>query len=188
MENRWRQLRVTAISSSGVWSVSAHRVRIAGRLDLPALNVIIRHAVASWDATERVKRLAVPVYQYRQDDLDHMWLLVAEGSDRKLLGLAALEEADGADVPSGGPGLLLHGIYVKPPAMGLGIGAQLVAASAGITRALGCDGLLVKSVRHSRGFFAHCGMQSLPAVKFGDYPYRYWLPGDSAVGVAAVAG
>jgi GNAT superfamily N-acetyltransferase len=153
-------------------------VRIAGKLDLPSLNVIIRQAVGSWEATERVKRLAVPVYQYRQEDLDHMWLLAAEGSDRRLLGLAALEEADGVDLPTGGPGLLLHGIYVKPAAMGGGIGGQLVAASAGITRALGCDGMLVKSVRHSCGFFERCGMHCLPRVESGDYPYRYWLPGE----------
>jgi len=153
-----------------------HKVRIAGKLDLPAINAVVAAAVASWDTTERVKRLALPVYRYRQEDLDHMWLLASEGLDGALLGCAALEEADSADIPARGRSLLLHGVYVTPEYSGVGVGRQLLAASAGIARSLGYEGLLIKSVRQSRGFFDRCGLQSLPAERATDYPYRYWLP------------
>jgi GNAT superfamily N-acetyltransferase len=148
-------------------------------LDLPAINSVIEQALASWDTAERVKRLALPVYRYQPEDLDHMWLLAAESTGGELVGVAALEEADGADLPQTGPGLLLHGIYVRPEAMGMGIGGRLVEVSAGIVRALGYDGLLVKSVRQSRGFFERCGLRALHQRGDKDYPYRYWLPAGS---------
>jgi GNAT superfamily N-acetyltransferase len=155
--------------------VSDFRIRIAGRLDLPAINSIIDQAVTSWNTTERVKRLALPAYRYHQDDIDHMWLLAAEGRDGALAGVAALEEADGADLPVPGYGLLLHGLYVKPEAMGIGAGRALLETSAGICREMGYPGLLVKAIRHSRGFFEHCGLQACQSVRDTDYPHRYWL-------------
>lgn len=152
-----------------------YRVRIAGRLDLPAVNALIERAMTTWDTTERMRRLALPVYQYRQDDVDHMWLLAAEARDGALAGVAVLEEADNAGLPVPGGGLLLHGIYVTPDAMGMGIGRALLESSAGIARALGREGLLVKAIRQSRGFFERCGLHALPALEESDYPYRYWL-------------
>ena len=152
-----------------------HRLRIAGRLDLPAINTVIDLAIASWGVAERVKRLALPIYRYRQEDLDHMWLLAAEALDGVLSGVAALEEADSPDCPGPARGVLLHGIFVKPEAMGAGVGGQLLTASAGVAGALSYDGLLIKSVRQSRGFFERCGLQALPAANPNDYPYRYWL-------------
>jgi GNAT superfamily N-acetyltransferase len=153
----------------------AHTIEISGTLALPAINAIVRQAVASWDATERIKRLAVSVYQYRREDLDHMWLLAAADCDGNLLGFAALEPADDGAVPMSGRGVLLHGIYVQPDAMGSGIGKNLLQACAGITAALGCSGLLVKAARQSTEFFERCGLQALPPTTADDYPYRFWL-------------
>ncbi len=155
--------------------MTACRIRIAGKPDLPAINVVIAAALTSWESTERVKRLALPVYRYQQADLDHMWMFVAEGEDGDIAGVAALEEADPGDLPVPGYGLLLHGIFVKPGAMGAGIGQRLLRAGAGVTRELGYEGLLVKSVRQSMGFFEHCGLETLKATSGTDYPYRYWL-------------
>ena len=152
-----------------------YQVRIVGRMHLPAINAIVEQSVASWDATERVKRLAVPRYQYRREDMDHMWFMAAEASDGKLLGFTALEEAVSADVPALGTGLLMHGLYVEPARMGSGIGTHLLRAGAGVADALGYDGMLVKSVRQSRRFFERCGLRALRAEKATDYPYRYWL-------------
>ena len=159
------------------------RIRIAGKLDLPYINTIIDRAVSSWDTTERVKRLATTVHRYRPDDINHMWLLAAERHDGVLVGVAALEEADDTDMPSAGHGVLLHGIYVEPEAMGSGVGKALLNASAGIALHMGYRGLLVKAVRQSTGFFEHCGMLKCHAERDSDYPYRYWLstgPHDSA--------
>lgn len=166
----------------------ASRIRIAGRLELPAINSVIELALADWNITERARRLALPVYRYQQGDLDYMWLLVAEDEDGSLSGVAALEEAARAELPEQVHGLLLHGIFVKPEAMGRGIGRQLVAASAGIARELGYGGLLVKSVRQSRGFFERCGLDVLSAADAGDYPYRYWLATEAATSATANPG
>ena len=168
--------------------MSDFRLRIAGKLDLPAINAVIDRAVTSWDTTERVKRLALTVHRYRSDDMSHMWLLAAERHDGVLLGVTALEEANDADMPAPGHGLLLHGIYVEPEAMGSGVGKALLNASAGIAFAMGYAGLLVKAARQSRGFFEHCGLLACHAERDSDYPYLYWLSADSGDCVTAVAG
>ena len=156
------------------------RVRIAGKMDVPAINAIVDRAVESWDVAERLKRLAVKEYRYRQEDLDHMWLLVAEGGDGDLLGVAALEDVGRGTPQMTGHTLLLHGIYVEADVMGSGVGSDLLRASSGIASALGYDGLLVKAVRQSRGFFRNRGLKLLPNENPQDYPYRYWLPTNSA--------
>ncbi len=156
--------------------MTAARVRMVGCLELSRINALIDRAVSSWETPDRVKRLALPVYRYSSEDLTHMWLMAAESRDGRLLGVAALEEADEKDLPEPGPGLLLHGIFVDPDAMGLGVGRVLLETSAGIARAMGCSGLLVKAVRQSRGFFERCGLVACPAVCDTDYPYRYWMP------------
>ena len=161
--------------------MSIFRIRIAGRLDLPVVNAIVEQALSSWTTTERVKRLALPIYQYQQEDLDHMWLLVAESQDGSLAGVAALEEADKQDLPQHEYGLLLHGIYVRPKFMGQGVGGQLLEASAGIARSLGSGGLLVKAVRQSIGFFERYGLQAIRATRSSDYPHRYWLATASTI-------
>ena len=153
----------------------AYKVRIVGRMDLPAINAIVEQAVASWDVTERVKRLAMPDYQYRREDMDHMWLLAAQAKDGKLWGFAALEEADSAELPAPGPGLLMHGLFVQPAFMRAGIGTHLLRVGAGVAKTLGYKGMLVKSVRQSRRFFERNGLLALRAEKATDYPYRYWL-------------
>ena len=157
------------------------RIRIAGRLDLPAVNAIIEQSLRSWTTTERVKRLALPIYRYQQEDLDHMWLLVAKSQEGNLAGVAALEEADKQDLPQQDNGILLHGIYVKPQFMGRGVGGELLEASAGIARSLGYRGLLVKAVRQSTGFFERYGLQAIRATSSSDYPHRYWLATASTI-------
>ena len=121
--------------------VTASRLRIAGRGDLAAVNSVVEGAVGSWDAAERVKRLAQPVYRYREDDLDHMWLVVAEDGDGSVAGVAAVEDADGNEAGQYGRALQLHGIFVRPGDMGKGIGTELLATSSRIADALGYDGL-----------------------------------------------
>jgi GNAT superfamily N-acetyltransferase len=163
------------------------RIRIASTLELPGVNAIIDQAMATWDTTERVKRLAGPVYRYSPADLDNMWVMVAENGDEALAGMAALEEADENDQPVPGRGLLLHGIFVAPGAMGQGVGRALVGASTGIAREMGYRGLLVKAVRQSRGFFERCGLTACDRVDNSDYPYRYWREFEDVSRTAAAA-
>ena len=167
----------------------ALKIRIASALELPAVNMIIDMAVATWDTTDRVKRLAGPVYRYSPGDFDNMWVMVAEDDDGVLLGMAALEEADKDDLPVPGRGLLLHGIFITPVAMGRGVGRALMETSAGIALQMGYRGLLVKAVRQSRGFFERCGLSACDPVDDSDYPHRYWceMAGGSRTAAAANA-
>ena len=47
-------------------------LRDAGEADLPALNAVIRSAIATWDLSERVRRLVAGLYCYDGVDLASM--------------------------------------------------------------------------------------------------------------------
>lgn len=143
--------------------------------DLPAINQVIDAAVMGWKLPERVKRLALPSYRYDALDLDHLTILVAEAREDGIVGVAACEPANPADLPEGCAGLLLHGLYVR--SQGQGIGRQLFRAAEEQVRQGGYDGLLVKAQPDATGFFQAMGMQGLERrVSARDYPYRYWKP------------
>lgn len=145
--------------------------------DLPAINQVIDAAVMGWKLPERVKRLALPSYRYDALDLDHLAILVANAREDGIVGVAACEPANPADLPEGCAGLLLHGLYVHPRSQGQGIGRQLFRAAEEQVRQGGYDGLLVKAQPDAIGFFQAMGMQGLESrVPARDYPYRYWKP------------
>lgn len=151
-------------------------IRPATQDDLDTINRIIEAAVMSWNLPERVKRLSLSSYRYDTLDLAHLSVNVAASPDGSLLGVAAWEPAADRDCPAGKHGMLLHGLYVDPPAWRQGIGGQLLDAAADAARRAGMDGLLVKAQADALGFFARRGLQPLPVEDPArHYADRYWL-------------
>lgn len=152
-------------------------VRAGGVADLAGSNAVIEQAVRTWNLPERVVRLALPSYRYREHDLEFLELLVAEDAVHGIVGVAGIEPADPADCPAGSRALLLHSLYVRPDRQRAGIGRQLLDAVAAAARERGYSGLLVKAQADSAGFFAAQGWEHLPVGNgTRDYPYRYWRP------------
>lgn len=155
--------------------ISFH-LRQAQAPDLPAVNGVIERAIATWQLPERVKRLSLPSYRYHTHDLVHLHLVVAEGAEHVLVGVAAWEPANSRDLPAEKRGLLLHGLYVDPSHQHRGIGSRLLDAAETAAREQGFDGVLVKAQADAKGFFETRGLQRLPVEDAArHYPHRFWL-------------
>ena len=144
--------------------------------DLDQINALVGRTVMTWSLPERVKRLALPIYHYDPQDMEHLCILVAEEGAAVLVGVAAWEPADPRDCPQGRRGLLLHGLYVDPDCQGLGLGSRLLAAAADAAREQGYDGLLVKAQADAVGFFRARGLEPLACEDPDrDYANRFWM-------------
>lgn len=151
-------------------------LRPGGLGDLDAVNRIITRAIGTWNVSERVKRLSLPVYHYQGEDLEHLELLMAMNGDEPVA-VAAWEPAEPKQMPAGKTGLLLHGLYVDPDVARCGIGSSLLAACRDAAEQQGFDGVLVKATRDAVGFFERSSLARLPVLREGrDYDLRYWLP------------
>jgi hypothetical protein len=62
-------------------------IRLAGQADLEAINRVIEAAVMTWDLSDRVIRLSLPVYRYDCVDLDHLDIVLAEDRRQNVIGL-----------------------------------------------------------------------------------------------------
>lgn len=155
---------------------TAFAIRSGTEKDLPRINDIVEACVLTWDIPERVKRLSMSSYLYTAIDLDHQTLLVAEDQASDITGVAAIETAESADLPSGTSGLLLHGLYVNPDFQRQGIARQLLDSVISRVKSEDLDGLLVKAQFDALGFFEAQGFSALPVKDAKrDYPYRLWL-------------
>lgn len=153
------------------------KLRMAHAADLDAVNKLIEAAVMGWALPERVKRLSIASYRYDEHDLSFLELALAETANPGLLGVAAWEPADSADVPDGCAALLLHGLYVAPVRQGGGVGTWLFAAAEQAAIGRGLDGVLVKAQADFAGFFRRLGLEPLPVRDPArDYVHRYWRP------------
>lgn len=146
-------------------------IRSAHSCDLQKINQVIQSAVMNWPMPDRVKRLAVPVLQYHQNDLDFYEVLVANYKD-EVAGVAAWDSMPSQSLPNGKGGVF-HGLYVLPLVQRQGIGKQLMDTVFDDARTLRSIGLLIKSQRVSRHFFERHRMQSLD-VNEDEYPWQYW--------------
>lgn len=151
--------------------------RTAAESDLEAVNAVIESAVMTWSLPDRVKRLSLASYRYDSFDLDHLHVLVAEAGDGRIIGVAAWEAADRRDTPSAAWGLLLHGLYVAPHAMGRGVGGMMVDAALEAAQRSGFEGVLVKANRDATGFFEARGFRRVRDAELEKrYPYLFWHP------------
>ena len=150
-------------------------IQRADPIHLESVNQVVERALATWLLPERVKRLALPGYQYQTYDLDHMALAVAVTSDNRVLGVAAWEDAEPRDLPEGRTALLLHGLHVDPAVHRQGLGRRLLAAALEAVAGAGRDGLLVKAQTDAASFFEACSFERLPVSDSArDYELRYW--------------
>ena len=171
-------------STSAEFSVDAARnekkpmrIRSARESDLPRINEIVEAAVMSWSLPERVKRLSLPVYRYDDSDLAHQRVMVVEGSDSRVVGVAALEPADSSETPGNVRALLLHGIYVDPAVHRGGYGRALLSAAIRAAHGGIYRGLLVKATRDAVGFFSGQGLERIRDPRLvNHYPYLFWSP------------
>lgn len=144
--------------------------------DLEAINGVVTRAIDTWEVSDRVKRLALPVYHYAPEDFAHLEFLLTL-VDGRVTAVAAWEPAASEELPSGFDGLLLHGLFVDPDACGRGLGTALLHACADRAREQGLDGVLVRATRDSASFFERRGLTKLPVVDADrDHALRYWLP------------
>ena len=152
-------------------------IRPCQEADLDSINLIIESCVIGWDIPERVKRLSLNSYLYNKSDLDFLSLVVAEEQGGQIIGLAAWEPADAADLPDDKSGLLLHGLYVGPDQQHHGVGTRLLNEAYNAARKEKTDGLLVKAQSDAVGFFQSRQFVNLPILNPSkDYPHRYWHP------------
>lgn len=143
--------------------------------DLNGINRLIVRAIDTWNLSERVKRVSIPLYQYHRTDLDFLQMAVATGADGGIVAIAAWEPASPREAPGNSRAVLLHGIYVDPQRQGEGIGGRLLDHVIAIAHDGAYDGLLVKAQIDACGFFAARGLEHLPVDNpLRDYPYRYW--------------
>lgn len=151
-------------------------VRPACADELEVVNDLVTRAVLGWPVSGRLKRLALPLLRYDAVDASGMEMLLAERSG-EAVGVAVWDAVHRWTGPAGEAGALLHGLYVRPGAQGVGIGMLLQRRVAERAGRLGFDGLLVKSERVSVGYFERCGYRRVTAPgAFGlNYPYLFWM-------------
>jgi predicted N-acetyltransferase YhbS len=150
-------------------------VRAGGADDLPGANRIIEAAVGTWHLSERVKRLALPLYRYTEVDLTHLDLRLLDGPGG-LMGVAAWEPADARDGPDAGTATVLHGLYVSPDGHRTGIGRRLLEDGIRRARTAGLSGILVRAQAGAEGFFQRAGFSRLAVRNEArDYAARFWL-------------
>ena len=151
-------------------------IQTASATDQSAINRVITDAVMAWPMTERAKRLIIPVLCYNADDLTFFQTIVWRDND-EIVAVAAWDITNRL-ILNKGRANLLHGLFVSPTSQGRGIGQALMAEVAKQVAQADplLDGLLIKAERVSVSFFEHCGLESIPALNAGDYPYQFWKP------------
>ena len=150
-----------------------YEFRTADDGDLDAINAVIEAAISGWSVTDRVKRLALPIYRYDRHDLAHLQIdqLFHGGA---LAGVVAWEAAGPEDTTGRNREALLHGIYVRPEYQGSGTGRLLLQHASLAAAAAGFAGFIVKASRDATGFFERMGLQPVRS-EAQDYPYLFWL-------------
>ena len=147
-------------------------VRIVTAAELPRVNLVITSAVNSWNLTDRLKRLSLPLLHYDAIDLDHFEIILYARDDWPIAVAAWQPGASYFDL-CGTRSTLLHGLFVRPHRQNLGIGKEMQDVVLKRAGDLGYEGLFVKSHRLSAEYFAKHGYVRRPDP-VSDYPYQFW--------------
>jgi GNAT superfamily N-acetyltransferase len=138
-------------------------------------NRIIEQCVMSWNLPDKVKRLSLPGYRYKAEDLDYLMIFAAVDNNDQQLGVVALEYDLSVTLPGKRNGLLLHGLYVEPAFQGQGLGKTMTDFALTQSLEQGFGGIWVKAQADANDFFAKAGFEKLPIIDPArDYPHRWW--------------
>ena len=152
------------------WTIDSAAAR-----DLPGINRVIAAAINAWTVSERVKRLALPLYHYELADLNDLHIEKAMDTQGIILGVIAWG-AVGPEATSGREGeALLHGIYVDPPFQGLGVGKTLLDHAEEQAEHCGYRGFIIKASKDAVRFFERLGCIREEHAP-NSYPYLFRLP------------
>lgn len=143
----------------------------ATAVDLPRINFVIKSAIMNWPLPDRLRKITVPVLQYREDDMAALSVLVAK-LNGEILGIAAWDSEPTHPLPNGLGGLF-HGLFVLPLVQYQGIGTSLMNAVFDEARKIRTTGLLFKAQRVSRHYFERHNLTPLAATD-DEYPWQYW--------------
>ena len=130
-------------------------IRRARPRDTSAINFVVESAIDSWPISERVKRLARPLYQYDNVDLHHYDLLVADQSDHAIVGVASWS----AGKPSPDSTACLQGLFVDAAWHRRGVGVALLEAVVGQAGVRGSGRLALRATRSAENFFLYHGFR-----------------------------
>jgi GNAT superfamily N-acetyltransferase len=152
------------------WTVESAVAR-----DLHGINRVIAAAINAWTVSDRVKRLALPLYHYELADLEDLHIDKAVDTQGIILGVIAWGAVGPQDTLGREGEALLHGLYVDPAFQGLGIGKTLFEYAKQRAGRGGYRGFIVKASKDAMGFFERLGSireEHAPNA----YPYLFWLP------------
>lgn len=151
---------------------SAIQLQDVSAVHLGKVNSVLKAAIAVWDVSPRVKRLALTSYQYDEYDFQQLDFLGA-WQDGELVGFVSLEPTLYDPLRSKRMAMLVHGLYVAPEVHGVGVGTRLVNAAKQRARDKGHNSLLVRAERNAKAFFEKLGFTPLPVEDAQrDYPHR----------------
>jgi GNAT superfamily N-acetyltransferase len=156
----------------------------AGARDLPKINRVISAAINAWTVSDRVKRLALPLYHYDQADLEDLHIEKSLDTHGTILGVIAWGAVGPEDTLGRAGEAVLHGIYVEPAFQGLGVGKALLEHAVRHAAVARYRGFIIKASKDAVRFFEQLGCireEDAPNA----YPYLFWLPFQNSVNTAA---
>ena len=154
-------------------------IESAAARDLPGINRVIAAAISAWTVSDRVKRLALPLYHYELADLEDLQIDKVLDSLGTIVGVIAWGAVGPEDTLGREGEALLHGIYVAPTHQGLGVGKFLLEHAKQQAQRCGYRGFIIKASKDAVRFFEHLGGNREEHVP-REYPYLFWLPVQNA--------
>ena len=143
--------------------------------DLPGINRVIAAAISAWTISDRVKRLALPLYYYELADLEYLQIERAVDSLGTIVGVIAWGPAGPEDTLGREGEALLHGVYVAPAYQGRGFGKALLQHARKQAERCGYRGFIIKASKDAVRFFENLGGTREEHAQ-NQYPHLFWLP------------
>ncbi len=133
--------------------------RYATAADLVAVNSVVTRAVATWQVSDRVIRLAMPSLRYTPADFQHMRILMGTDCADAPIAVAVWEVSTGRSNAASAIEWLLHGLYVMPERQRSGVGASLLQHVIDMATQCGVATVALHAWRDAEAFFHARGFQ-----------------------------